>query len=178
MREAIGLSLDDSADVAIHKYYVLYKLLNQAEIKTVKLSKEQKSKRKFHNKISKNISKLKSLTEDKINRRLTDKKFDKEYSKIFKKLSKDLKKSNYIKDYELLTSFILEIDKYKDTKISQVLSGLKITEFILQNIKKEKITKKLTEMGLQEREYSFNSIKVADEGRDDDWQTIIKIEKK
>ena len=76
MREAIGLSLDDSADVAIHKYYVLYKLLNQAEIKTVKLSKEQKSKRKLHNKISKNISKLKSLTEDKINRRLTDKKFD------------------------------------------------------------------------------------------------------
>ena len=41
----------------------------------------------------------------------------------------------------------------------------------------KKITKKLTEMGLQEREYSFNSIKVADEGRDDDWQTIIKIEK-
>ena len=142
MREAIGLSLDDSADVAIQRYYVLYKLLNQAEIKTVKLSEEQKSKRKFHNKISKNISQLKSLIDDKINRRLTDKKFDKEYSKIFKKLSKDLKKSNYIKDYELLTSFILEIDKYKDTKISQVLSGLKITEFILQNIKKEKITKK------------------------------------
>ena len=41
----------------------------------------------------------------------------------------------------------------------------------------KKITKKLAEMGLQEREYSFNSIKVADDGRDDDWQTIIKIEK-
>ena len=41
----------------------------------------------------------------------------------------------------------------------------------------KKITKKLAEMGLQEQEYSFNSIKVADDGRDDDWQTIIKIEK-
>ena len=73
MREALGLSLDDSSEVAIQRYYVLYKLLNQAEIKTVKLSREQKSKSKIHNKISKNISKLKSLTEDKINRRLTDK---------------------------------------------------------------------------------------------------------
>ncbi len=40
------------------------------------------------------------------------------------------------------------------------------------------MSKKLASMGLQKREYSFDSIKVADEGRDDDWQTIIKIEKK
>ena len=41
----------------------------------------------------------------------------------------------------------------------------------------KQISKKLADMGLQEHEYSFDSIKVADEGRDDDWQTIIKIEK-
>ena len=41
----------------------------------------------------------------------------------------------------------------------------------------KQISKKLADMGLQEQEYSFDSIKVADEGRDDDWQTIIKIEK-
>ena len=142
MREAVGLSLNDDADVAIQRYYVLYKLLNQAEIKTVKLSREEISTAKLHNKISKNVAKLKSLTEDKLNERLTDKKFNKEYSEIFKELSSDLKQSNHIKDYELLTSFILEIDKHKDTKLSQVLSGFKITEFILQNLKKEKITKK------------------------------------
>ena len=135
MREALGLSLNDDVNVAIQRYYVLYKLLNQAEIKTIKLSKKEKSKRKLHSNISKNISKLKSLIEDKIDKRLTDKKFDKKYSKVFKKLSKELKKSKHIKDYELLMSFILEIDKYKDTKTSQVLSGFKITEFILQNIK-------------------------------------------
>ena len=142
MREALGLSLNDSEEVAIQRYYVLYKLLNQAEIQTVKLSKEEEKNAKLHNNISKDISKLKSLTEDKLNKRLTDKKFDKEYSKIFKKLSKSLKKSKNIKDYELLTSFILEIDKYKDTKLSQVLSSFKVTEFILQNLKKEKIVKK------------------------------------
>ena len=142
MREALGLSLDDSEEVAIQRYYVLYKLLNQAEIQTVKLSKEEKKNAKLHNNISKDISKLKSLTEDKLNERLTDKKFNKEYSKIFKSLSKNLKKSKHIKDYELLTSFILEINEFKDTKPSQVLSGFKITEFILQNLKKEKIVTK------------------------------------
>ena len=142
MREALGLSLDDSEEVAIQRYYVLYKLLNQAEIQTVKLSKEEKKIAKLHNNISKDISKLKSLTEDKLNERLTDKKFNKKYSKVFKSLSKNLKKSKHIKDYELLTSFILEINEFKDTKLSQVLSGFKITEFILQNLKKEKIVKK------------------------------------
>ena len=142
MREALGLSLDDSEEVAVQRYYVLYKLLNQAEIQTVKLSKEEKKNAKLHNNISKDISKLKSLTEDKLNERLTDKKFNKKYSKVFKSLSKNLKKSKHIKDYELLTSFILEINEFKDTKLSQVLSGFKITEFILQNLKKEKIVKK------------------------------------
>jgi SAM-dependent methyltransferase len=41
----------------------------------------------------------------------------------------------------------------------------------------KQMSKKLSAIGLQEQEYSFYSIKVADEGRDDDWQTIIKIEK-
>jgi len=142
MREALGISLNDSEEDAIKRYFTLYKLLNQAEIQTIKLSKEEKKNAKLHNDISKDISKLKSLTDDKLNERLTDKKFDKEYSKVFKKLSKNLKKANHLKDYELLTSFILEINEIKNTKLSQVLSGFKVTEFILQNLKKEKITKK------------------------------------
>jgi len=142
MREALGLSLDDSSDYAIDRYYVLYKLLNQAELKTVELTKEQKSRNKIHNRISKNISKLKSLTEDKIDKRLTEKKFKKEYSKYFKKLSRHLTRYKDIKDYELLASLILEIDKHRDTKNSVLLSGYKISEFVLQNIKKDKLIKK------------------------------------
>ena len=41
----------------------------------------------------------------------------------------------------------------------------------------KQMSKKLAEMGLQEQEYSFSSIKVDNVGQDDDWQTIIKIEK-
>ena len=142
MREALGLSLYDSPETAIKRYYTLYKLLNQAEIKTIKISKEEKKSIKIHNKISKNISKLKSLTEDRINMRLSEKKFDKEYNKIFKALSKDLKKNTDKKDYELLTSFVIEIEKLRDKNLEALLSGYKISEFVLQNIKKDKIPKK------------------------------------
>jgi len=142
MREALGLSLNDSPEVAIKRYYTLYKLLNQAEIKTVKISKEDKKSIKIHNKISKNISKLKSLIEDKKNARLSEKKFNKEYNKTFKSLSKDLKKNKNNKDYELLTSFLIEIEKLRDKNLEALLSGYKISEFVLQNIKKDKIPKK------------------------------------
>ena len=142
MREALGLTLNDSPETAIKRYYTLYKLLNQAEIKTIKISKEEKKLIKTHNKISKNISKLKSLTEEKVNMRMNDKKFNKEYNKIFKSLSKDLKKNKNNKNYELLTSFIIEIEKLRKKNLTALLSGYKISEFVLQSIKKDKIPKK------------------------------------
>ena len=42
----------------------------------------------------------------------------------------------------MLASFIQEIDKHKQSKKNDLLSGFKISEFILQNIKKEKVAKK------------------------------------
>ena len=142
MRKAVGLSLEDDIQQVLVTYYTLFKLLTQAETETIKLQGDDKKNRKLHNNISKNIGKLKTISEKKFENRLTNKKFYKEYSKIYKKLSNQLKKANYIKDYELLTSFIVEIDQYKDDKPSQLLSGLKIVEFILKNIKSNKIKKK------------------------------------
>ncbi len=142
MREALGLSLENTPEEAIERYYVLYKLLNQAEIKTIKLTKDEKNNSDLHTKISKNISQLKNIADDKLSNRLTEKRFISEYKKNFKKLSKNLKKSISIKDYELLTSFIIEIDKNKNTNNSALLSGYKIAEYILQKIKNDKIKKK------------------------------------
>ena len=142
MREALGLSLENTPEEAIERYYVLYKLLNQAEIKTIKLTKDEKNNSKLHTKISKNISQLKNIIDDKLDNRLTEKKFNSLYNKNFKKLSKNLKKSITTKDYELLTSFIIEIDKYKNSNNSGLLSGYKIAEYILQRIKSDKIKKK------------------------------------
>lgn len=142
MRESLGLSIDDTPENAIKRYYTLYKLLTQANISENKLSKEEKKKINNHIKISQNVSKLKNLTKDKIDKRITEKKFNKEYKKILKKLVKSLKKSNHVKDYELLSSFIFELDKYNGSKPSVLLSGLKITEFILQSLKKDKLPNK------------------------------------
>ncbi len=79
MREALGLSLENSPEESIERYYVLYKLLNQAEIKTIKLTKVEKKNSELHTKISKNISQLKNITDDKLRKRLTEKKFNSEY---------------------------------------------------------------------------------------------------
>ena len=142
MREALGLSLENTPEEAIERYYALYKLLNQAVIKETKLSQEDKNKLNLHNKISRNISQLKNITDDKLNYRLTEKKFNNEYLKNYKKLSKNLKQAISIKDYELLASFIIEIDKYKNIDNSGLLSGYKIAEYVLQKIKNDKIIKK------------------------------------
>ena len=40
MRQSVGLSLDDDVDTALKNYFVLYKLLNQAEIETLKISRD------------------------------------------------------------------------------------------------------------------------------------------
>ena len=142
MRESIGLALQDDVETVLKNYYVLYKLLNQAEIKTLKLTREEKRNRKLHNKISKNVSKLKLLLQDNLDQRITDQKFIKDYTKNFKKLLKELKKAQHLKDYELFASFILEIDKHIQSNKNNSMSGFKISEFILQNIKKQKIAKK------------------------------------
>ena len=84
MRESIGLTLEDDVESALQNYYVLYKLLNQAEIKTFKLTREEKKNRKLHNNISKYVSKLKSLLKDNLDQRITDQKFEKDYTKNFK----------------------------------------------------------------------------------------------
>ena len=143
MREAMGLSLDNTPEEAIKRYYTLYKLLNQSELITIELSDEEKKNIKIHNNISKDISRLISLIEDKTEQRLIDKKFNAEYLKNFKKLTKNLKETDSLRNYELITSFIMEINKFKESDdVSELLSGFKIAEYILQNVKNENIPKK------------------------------------
>ena len=143
MRKALGLSLEKTPEEAIERYYVLYKLLKQAELIELDITKDDNKNIKIHNEISKNISHLISLAQDKLDQRITDKKFNIEYSKSFKKLTKNISTPKTIKDYDLLNSFIFEINKYKNNNnLSQLLSGLKISEYILQNIKNERLQKK------------------------------------
>ena len=143
MRDALGLTLDNTPEEAIARYYTLYKLLNQANLIEIKLSKEEIKQIKKHKVIAKNIFNLVSLVTDKIDQRLTDKKFENEYKKNFKILNQNFREINEFIDYQLLSSFILQINKFKtNNNYSQLLSGLKISNYILDNIKKERIPKR------------------------------------
>ena len=141
MREAVGLSLNDDVQKALLTYYTMHKLFKQSNTTVIKLTKEEKKIRKLHQGIAKQVGKAKSLAEAKKEQRIPDKKFKKDYSKIHKDLSKALKKTEHIKEYELFSSFIVEVNKLKD-KPSSLKSGYKLAEFILSDLKKNNLSKK------------------------------------
>ena len=79
--------------------------------------------------------KLKLYQKKKIENRITDNKFLKEYSKIEKQLSNALKKAEHRKEYELLSSFVIELYDLEDKDISVLLSGYNLATFILKELK-------------------------------------------
>ena len=141
MREAVGLSLNDSPEKAVSIFYTMHKLFKQSELTVLKLNKDEKNKIKIHKNISKEVARAKSLSKKKLEKRILDKEFKKEFSKIEKKLSKALGKAEHIKEYELLSSFIIELSKLKD-KPSALNSGYRLADFILTDLKKNNLNKR------------------------------------
>ena len=141
MREAVGLSLQDSPEKAVSTFYTMYKLFEQSEVSITKLSKDEKNKIKIHKNISTQVAKAKALAEKKLQNRILQKEFNKKFSKIEKKLYQNLRKAEHIKEYELLSSFIVEVSELKN-KPSSLLSGYKLANFILTDLKKNNLSKK------------------------------------
>ena len=123
MREAVGLTIESSPEEAIKVYFTMYKLFNQAKTQEIKLSKEEKKKLKIHKEVNKHlaltIKSIEKLTEE----RLTRKKFLKENQKNSKKLNRSLKKAETFKEYELLSSLIIELPDFTNKNPSVALSG-------------------------------------------------------
>ena len=146
MREALGHSLDDEMSDVLSTNWTMYKLFSQSTTSKIKLTREEKKLNKLHLNITKELGKAKALVEKKIEYRITEDKFIKEHSKVNKKLINALRKAEYRKEYELLTSFINELDQFKslDSKnenISTLLSGYKLADFILKDLKKDILKK-------------------------------------
>jgi len=146
MREALGHSLDDEMSDVLSTNWTMYKLFSQSTTSKIKLTWEEKKLNKLHLNITKELGKAKALVEKKIEYRITEDKFLKEHSKVKKKLINALRKAEYRKEYELLTSFVNELDQFKnlDSKnqnISTLLSGYKLADFILKDLKKDILKK-------------------------------------
>ena len=118
---------------AVSMFYTMHLMFKQSNLEIKKLSKEEKKRIKLHKNISKEIGKAKSLAEKKLENRILDKKFNKDLNKIKKNLSKALSKAEHIKEYELLSSFIIEVNKLDDP--STLTSGYNLAGFIMNYLK-------------------------------------------
>ena len=145
MREALGLKISDDPSKAIATYVTMHKLFSQSENKINKLSKEEKKKIKLNNTINKEIGVIKKTLEKYQQQRITQKKFLKDYRKIHNKLDKTLKKNEVYKEYELLRSLVVELPDLVEKNLSAGISGYKLSEFIIKDIKKNTLPKKFTQ---------------------------------
>ena len=142
MREAVGLSITDSPEKAVEVFYTMSKLFAQASTKENKLSKDEKNKIKLHQLINSNLAKTQKVIEKFQEQRLPIKKFNKESVKNFKKLKKSIQKAEIYKEYELLSSLITELPQIMNSNLSAGLSGYRLADFILKDLKQNKLSKK------------------------------------
>lgn len=142
MREAVGLSITDSPEKAVEVFYTMSKLFAQASTKENKLSKDEKNKIKLHQRINSNLAKTQKVIEKFQEQRLPIKKFNKESVKNFKKLKKSIQKAEIYKEYELLSSLITELPQIMNSNLSAGLSGYRLADFILKDLKQNKLSKK------------------------------------
>jgi hypothetical protein len=138
MREALGLSINDDPKNAIETFYTMFKLYEQAELKEESITNQDKKIADYHLKVNQAVSKGKSLAKKKIEQRITEKEYLKEFNKTKKDLKDSISKLEDVKEYQLFESYIDEVLKLKDDP-SLLLSGFKIGDFILKDLKKEKI---------------------------------------
>ena len=145
MREALGLSLDDDIEKTLLTYNTMNKLFVQSVSSRNKLTKDEKILNKLHEEIAKLTGKAKNIVEQRNENRLTKEKFLKEYVKAHNKLEKSIKKANFKKEYKLLYSLVEEIYKFDKDNTSAILSGYKLTEFILKDLKSSVLKKNFSQ---------------------------------
>jgi hypothetical protein len=145
MREALGLKITDDSKKALDYFYTMHLLFNQSKTETIKLTKIQKQKTKINSDIIKNLSSVKKSMEKYQEQRLTKKKFNQEFKKTIKKLDKSLKKGEKYKEYELISSLVTELPNLKEKNLSASISGFKLAEFIIKDLKKNNLPKRFNQ---------------------------------
>ena len=112
----------------------------------MKLNYLKKTKKlKLHKEINKHLTSTRKTIENYQQQRFTEKKFIKENKKNFKKLEKSLKKAEIFKEYELLSSLIIELPDLTKKNIAAALSGYRLADFILKDLKKNNLPKRFNQ---------------------------------
>ncbi len=153
MREALGLQIEDDPKKALDYYYTMHLLFSQSENSRVKLSKLEKEKLKINENISKNITNVRKTLEKYQEQRLSKNGFKKEFRKNYNKLDNSLKKGEKYKEYELISSLINELPAFNEKNISASISGFKLANFVVKDLKKNHLPKKF-EQDLSKADFS------------------------
>ena len=162
MRESVGLSITDSPEKAVEVFYTMSKLFSQNSTKVINLSKDEKKKIKLHTEINSNLAKAKKTIEKFQEQRLSKKKFNKESKKNFQKLVKSIRKAEIFKEYELLSSLITELPQITNNNLSAGLSGYRLADFIMKDLKKNHLPKKYEQdlTGADLSNFTANELKI------------------
>ncbi len=145
MREALGLKIDDNPKKVLDSFYTMHLLFKQNKTEIVKLSKIEKEKITINKSISKELGSVKKITEKYQEQRLTKKEFEKQFKKNFKKLNISLKKGEKFKEYELISSLVIELPDLKEKNLSAAISGFRLAEFITKDLKKNNLPKRFNQ---------------------------------
>ena len=106
MREAVGLTLNDSAEEAINRFWLMNEYLSKGKVKTIQTDTKFSKKKKTTADLRSDIKGLKNIIEKRIENRVDSKDFKKEinnYLRNIKKKTKSLRKDD-LKNIKLSNS--------------------------------------------------------------------------
>ena len=122
MRNAVGLSLDDSPEQAIKRFWLMNDYLSKGKIKTLTIETNVKKKKKKTNDLKTNVKGLNNLVQKRIEKRIDTTEYKKQIKNYARKIKEDVKRIQKIKTNEI------DFTNYTDE--SNIISNAQLSENI------------------------------------------------
>ena len=149
MREAVGLSLEDTPEEAIKRFWLMNDYLSKGKIKTITIENNVLKKKKKTIDLKTNAKGLNNLVQKRIEKRIDTKEYKKQIKNYTRKIKKNVGQIQKIKTNEMsFTNYTNESNIISSTQLSQNIAHIddllnKIydnEETLLDNNKLEEIT--------------------------------------
>jgi|TARA_B100001971_G_scaffold177890_1_gene172537 hypothetical protein len=149
MREAVGLSLEDTPEEAIKRFWLMNDYLSKGKIKTITIENNVLKKKKKTIDLKTNAKGLNNLVQKRIEKRIDTKEYKKQIKNYTRKIKKNVGQIQKIKTNEMsFTNYADESNIISNTQLSQNIAHIddllnKIydnEETLLDNNKLEEIT--------------------------------------
>ena len=122
MRDAVGLSLEDSPEEAIKRFWLMNDYLSKGKIKTLTIETNVKKKKKKTNDLKTNVKGLNNLVQKRIEKRIDTTEYKKQIKNYARKIKEDVKRIQKIKTNEI------DFTNYTDE--SNIISNAQLSENI------------------------------------------------